>query len=141
MSAIRYLPLAGRLLVGLPFFFFGFAKATTFGQTTAMVAAAGLPVPALAALSAVTLEMAGGLLLILGYKVRPAALLLALFSLLTAFLYHSNLADQNTLVHFLKNVIMTGGLLQITAFGAGAFSIEARSAGRRAPPQPAAFAA
>jgi hypothetical protein len=40
---------------------------------------------------------------------------------------HANFADQNQVVHFLKNIAMTGGLLQIVAFGAGGFSLEARA--------------
>jgi putative oxidoreductase len=43
---------------------------------------------------------------------------------LTAVSFHSNFADQNQMIHFLKNVMMAGGLLQIAAFGAGAISIE-----------------
>jgi putative oxidoreductase len=39
-------------------------------------------------------------------------------------LFHSNFADQNQMIHFLKNVMMAGGLLQIVAFGSGAISIE-----------------
>jgi putative oxidoreductase len=53
---------------------------------------------------------------------------LALFSLATAVSFHSNFADQNQMIHFLKNVMMAGGLLQIVAFGAGALSIDNRSA-------------
>ena len=66
----------------------------------------------------------GGLLLVVGYRVRPAALALAAFSLATAVSFHSNFADQNQMIHFLKNVMMAGGLLQTAAFGAGAISIE-----------------
>lgn len=42
-----------------------------------------------------------------------AAAMLAAFCIATAVLFHSNVADQNQLVHFLKNVAMTGGLLQV----------------------------
>jgi putative oxidoreductase len=42
--------------------------------------------------------------------------------------FHSNFADQNQMIHFLKNLMMAGGLLQIVAFGAGALSIDNRSA-------------
>ena len=53
---------------------------------------------------------------------------LALFSLATAVSFHSDFADQNQMIHFLKNVMMAGGLLQIVAFGAGALSIDNRKA-------------
>jgi putative oxidoreductase len=52
------------------------------------------------------------------------ALALAVFSLATAVSFHGNFADQNQMIHFLKNVMMAGGLLQIVAFGAGTISIE-----------------
>ncbi|OYZ73911.1 MAG: LysR family transcriptional regulator, partial [Rhizobiales bacterium 24-66-13] len=42
----------------------------------------------------------------------------------TAVLFHSNLADQNQMIHFLKNVAIAGGLLQVAAFGAGSFSLD-----------------
>jgi len=41
--------------------------------------------------------------------------------------FHRIFSDQNQMIHFLKNVMMAGGLLQITYFGAGAFSLDARS--------------
>jgi len=65
-------------------------------------------------------------LLIAGYQARLVAMALALFSLVTAFSFHSNFADQDQMFHFLKNVMMAGGLLQIVAFGAGAFSLDNR---------------
>jgi len=67
-------------------------------------------------------------LLIAGFKARTVAAVLALFSLGTAATFHSNFADQNQMIHFLKNVMMAGGLLQIVAFGAGALSIDNRTA-------------
>jgi putative oxidoreductase len=120
----RYLPFIGRLLIGVPFAMSGLSKLAAYGPTTAMISAAGLPFPPLALAVAVAVELGGGLLLILGYRVRPAALALALFSLATAVSFHSDFADQNQVIHFLKNLMMAGGLLQIAAFGAGAISIE-----------------
>ena len=52
-------------------------------------------------------------------QARRVAIVLALFSLATAFSFHSNFADQNQMIHLLKNVMMAGSLLQIVAFGAG----------------------
>jgi putative oxidoreductase len=120
----RYLPFIGRVLIGVPFAMSGLSKLATYGATTAMIAAVGLPVPPLAFAVAVAVELGGGLLLVLGYHARPVALALAVFALATAVSFHSNFADQNQMIHFLKNVMMAGGLLQIVAFGAGAISIE-----------------
>ena len=126
MDATRYLPFVGRLLIGLPFAMGGLAKLAAYGPTTAMIAAAGLPVPPLAFATAVALELGGGLLLVAGYQARLVATALAVFCFVTAFTFHNNFADQNQMINFLKNVMMAGGLLQIVAFGAGAFSLDNR---------------
>ena len=126
MDSTRYLSFAGRLLIGLPFAMSGLGKLAAYGSTTAMIVAAGLPVPPLAFAVAVAVELGGGLLLVAGYQARLVAIVLALFSLATALSFHSNFADQNQMIHFLKNVMMAGGLLQIAAFGAGALSLDNR---------------
>lgn len=128
MNTIRYLPFAGRLLIGLPFAMSGLSKLAAIGPTTEAIRAAGLPLPSLALAVSVAVELGGGLLLIAGFKSRIAAAVLALFSLTTALTFHTNFADQNQMIHFLKNLMMAGGLLQIVAFGAGALSIDNRSA-------------
>jgi putative oxidoreductase len=129
MDATRYLPFVGRLLIGLPFAMSGLGKLGAFEPTTQMIGAVGLPLPVLAFAVAVAVELGGGLLLIAGWRTRPVALALALFAFATAVSFHSNFADQNQMIHFLKNVMLAGGLLQIVAFGAGAFSLDNRSRG------------
>ena len=126
MIATRYLPFVGRLMIGLPFAMSGLGKLAAYGGTTAMIGAVGLPFPPLAFAVAVVVELGGGALLIAGYRARYVAAALAIFALATAFSFHSNFADQNQMIHFLKNVMMAGGLLQITAFGAGALSLDNR---------------
>jgi putative oxidoreductase len=109
------------------------SKLAAYGPTTEMIAAVGLPAPPLAFAVAVAVELGGGLLLIAGFQTRLVATALALFSLVTAVSFHSNFADQNQMIHFLKNVMMAGGLLQIVGFGAGAISVDNRlSRGREA---------
>ena len=124
MNATRYLPFAGRLLIGLPFAMSGLSKLAAIGPTTEMIHAVGLPLPPLALAVAVVVELGGGLLLVSGFQTRAAATALALFSFATALAFHNNFADQNQMIHFLKNVMMAGGLLQIVAFGAGALSLD-----------------
>jgi putative oxidoreductase len=124
MEPNRYLPFVGRLLIGLPFAMSGLSKLAAYGQTTAIIAAVGLPVPPLAYAVAVAIELGGGLLLIAGFQTRIVATALALFSIATAVSFHSNFADQNQMIHFLKNLMIAGGLLQIAGFGAGAISVD-----------------
>jgi putative oxidoreductase len=141
MNSTSYLAFAGRLLIGVPFAMSGLSKLATYGATTAMIGAVGLPVPPLAYAVAVAVELGGGLLLIAGFQTRIVAIALALFSLATALSFHSNFADQNQMIHFLKNVMMAGGLLQVVAFGAGSISIDNRVTKVRATNERVALAA
>jgi putative oxidoreductase len=131
MFATRYLPFVGRLMIGLPFVMSGMSKLGAYGATTGMISAVGLPFPPLAFSVAVAVELGGGVLLLAGYRVRFVAIAMAVFALATAVSFHSNFVDQNQMIHFLKNVMMAGGLLQIAAFGAGAISLDNRRANGR----------
>ncbi|QOT81947.1 DoxX family protein [Cupriavidus basilensis] len=127
MDRYKFLPLLGRILIGAPFLMSGLNKLAAYSATVGYISAVGLPAPSLAYIVAVVVETGGGLLLMLGYRAHLVALAMALFSLATAVFFHHNFADQNQMIHFLKNVMMAGGLLQITYFGAGAFSLDARA--------------
>ena len=96
-------------------------------MTIGYIASMGLPFATLGFILAVVAELGGGVLLALGYKTRLTALVLAIFSIVTGVIFHHALGDQNQMIHFLKNLAMAGGLLQVVAFGAGAFSLDARS--------------
>ncbi|MEV4782892.1 DoxX family protein [Burkholderia sp. LMU1-1-1.1] len=127
MKSIKFIPLLGRILIGVPFLLSGLSKLGAYSGTVGYIASVGLPAATLAYIVAVAIEAGGGVLLIAGYRARLVSLLMALFSLATAVLFHNNLADQNQMIHFMKNLMMAGGLLQITYFGAGAFSLDAGS--------------
>jgi putative oxidoreductase len=126
MDVTRFLPLLGRLLIGLPFLMSGFGKLTAYGATIAYIGSVGLPLAPLGWAIAVAFEIGGGLLLVLGFRARAVAFGLAVFTLATAIFFHRNFADQNQMIHFLKNIMIIGGLLQIAHFGAGRFSLDAR---------------
>ncbi|WMT76448.1 DoxX family protein [Bradyrhizobium sp. Ash2021] len=113
-------------MIGLPFLFSGLGKVASYSGVVAMIDAAGLPFAPPGWVIAVLVEIGGGLLLLLGFRVGPVAIVVALFTLATAIVFHRNFADQNQMIHFLKNVMLAGGLLQIAHFGAGAFSLDAR---------------
>lgn len=127
MSAARYLPFVGRLLIGLPFLMSGVGKIMAYGATTAYIKSSTLPLPApFAYMGAVAVEVGCGLFIIGGYRTRVVAAILALFCLTTAVFFHTHFSDPNQTFHFIKNLVMAGGLLQIVTFGAGAFSIDGR---------------
>jgi putative oxidoreductase len=123
----KYLPLIGRFLIGAPFIMSGIGKLTSYAGTVGYIASVGLPLAGLGWTIAVLMEAGGGTLLVLGYRTRLVAPLMALFTLATAIFFHHNFADQNQMIHFLKNVMLTGGLLNIAYFGAGPVSLDSAS--------------
>ena len=127
MESTRFLPLLGRLLIGLPLIMSGVGKLTAYAATTAYIGSVGLPLAPLGWAIAIAFEIGGGLLLVLGFRPREVAIGLAVFVLATAVFFHRSFADQNQMIHFLKNIMIIGGLLQIAHFGAGRYSLEARS--------------
>lgn len=129
----RYLPALGRLLIAAIFLISGLSKITSPEGTQAYIASAGLPAPLLAYIIAVIVEVGGGILLVIGFQTRLAALVLAIFTLAAAFGFHSKLGDMNQFIHFFKNIAMAGGLLQVVAFGAGALSVDAWRSGASRP--------
>lgn len=80
--------------------------------------------PGATACVAVVRTLGGELLLIAAYQARLVAIALALFCFATAISFHNNFADQSQMIHFVKNVVMAGGLLQNGAFGAGSLSLD-----------------
>lgn len=72
------------------------------------------------------LEVLGGLALAIGYKTEIAALALAIFSVVAAFISHKNFGDQMQMIMFLKNITMAGGLLLLAVGGPTAFSLDNR---------------
>jgi putative oxidoreductase len=122
----NYPALIGRVLIAMPFLLSGIGKIAAPAATQGYITSAGLPLPLVAYAIAVVIEVGGSVLLLLGIKTRLAALAMAVFTIATAVAFHADFADQNQMIHFLKNVMIAGGLLQLTAFGAGAFSIDAR---------------
>ncbi len=125
-SVNSVVPLIARVLLAAIFILSGLNKVFAPGQTQAYIAAAGLPAPLLAYIVALVVEVGGGILLLIGYQARWAALALAVFTVVAALGFHSNFADQNQMIHFLKNLAITGGLLQVFAFGPGGLSLDKR---------------
>ncbi|MBQ0917571.1 DoxX family protein [Hydrogenophaga aromaticivorans] len=125
------LALLSRLLLAALFLPAGIGKITGFAGTAGYIASVGLPMPTVAAAVAMAVEVLGGLALIVGFGTRWAALALALFTLGASFFFHNYWAmpaEQQMMqqLMFMKNIGVTGGLLALAAFGAGAFSLDAR---------------
>jgi putative oxidoreductase len=132
MNALnRYGPLAGRILIALIFLMAGLGKITGFEHTVGYIASKGLPLPQLAAVGAIIVEMGGGIMLVLGWKTRLAAAAIFVFTGMAALFFHDFWAvapdqAQNQMIHFMKNISMMGGLIYVMVHGAGALSLDAK---------------
>jgi len=115
--------LAGRLLLAALFLHEAWSKLTAYSAAVAYSEAFGVPGVLLPL--AIAVEAAGGLLILLGYYARPAALALAGFCVATAVLFHAKLGNRNELLHFEKDLAIAGGLLVLFARGAGAWALDA----------------
>jgi putative oxidoreductase len=132
-SLNKFAPLAGRVLLALPFLMAGIGKFAAPEAMGGYMASVGLPTVLL--YPSAIFEVAAGLLLIVGFQTRWVALLTAAFTLLATAIFHNNLGDQVTQLMALKNLAMIGGLLYVAAYGAGAFSID--NAGKTLSTRPA----
>jgi len=124
---------SGRLLIAALFILSGIGKIAAPTAIEGYIASAGLPAPLLGYLIAIIVEVGGGVLLIVGFQTRIVALILAVFTLAAALAFHNKFADQNEMIHFLKDIAIVGGLLQVAAFGPGSVSLDARRLNPEAP--------
>lgn len=125
------LTLVSRFLFVIFFLPAGIGKVTGFAGTVGYISSVGLPLPALGAVLALSVEILGSLALLAGFGTRIAALVLAAFTLVASFFFHAYWAvpaDQAfvTQLLFFKNIAVVGGLLALAAHGAGAWSLDAR---------------
>lgn len=130
MNGIKhYGPIAARILIAAIFVLSGFGKLTGFAGTVGYIASKGIPLPQLAAITALIAELGGGLLIIIGWRARWAAAALFAFTLAAAIVFHNFWAAapdqaQNQMIHFMKNISMLGGLLMIIVHGSGPLSLK-----------------
>ena len=114
--------LAARILMPILFISAGWGKVTGYAGTQQYMEAMGVP-GALLPLT-ILLELGGGLAVLFGLLTRTTALFTAGFTILTAFLFHSNFADGVNQLMFMKNLTVAGGYLVLAVAGPGAFSID-----------------
>ena len=123
--------LLARILLAALFFRFGWSKLLDYSGTVDFMSHDGAPVPPLAAVIAIVMEFFGSIAIILGVYTRPLAILLALYTLATAFIGHNfwtmTGADRiGAMINFYKNLSIMGGFLLLYVQGAGKYSIDAR---------------
>jgi putative oxidoreductase len=117
----NFILLASRLLLAWIFVHEGVYLATNFDAASTGMAKLGVPAYLLAA--TIALQLAAGTAIAAGWHAREGAAALGLFCLATA-IFHTNFANRNELLHFEKDLAISGGMLLLTLRGAGALSIE-----------------
>ena len=111
-----------RILLGHIFLLAGINKISGYDATAGYMEAMGVPGMLLPLV--ILLEVVGGLMIIVGFRTRWAALALAGFTVLAALLFHADLSDQMQMILFMKNFAITGGLMLLYVHGAGDLSLD-----------------
>ena len=128
MSSKAFLLLFARLLMSSLFVWDGVVQLRNPGGTARYFASVHVPAPDIAVWISIPVHLFGGLALLAGLYSRWAAALLALVCLGTAFGVHLPAGDQDNMIHFYKNLVMTGGFLYVIAFGPGGLGLSTRAA-------------
>ena len=115
--------LLGRVLMCAIFIEAGFGKLMNFPNTITYMGNEGLPLPWVTAIIVIIIELAGGLALLVGFRVRLLGVLFAVYCVATAFIAHYYPGDTNQMIHFMKNICMAGGFLQLAAWGGGRYVV------------------
>ena len=115
--------LLARVFLGHIFVLAGFGKlGEGYAGTAGYMDSMGVPGGLLPLV--IALEIIGGLMVIMGFKVKWAAYALAGFSIVAGVIFHSNFADQMQMILFMKNISIAGGLLLLSVHGASEFSVD-----------------
>jgi putative oxidoreductase len=121
--------LAGRTLLALIFIVSGFGKITGFSATAGYMASKGMPMAEVLLVGTIAVEFLGGLMLLVGWKARWAALAIFLFIIPTTLIFHNPIGltgqeAQNQIINVMKNLSIMGGMLMVFACGPGAWSLD-----------------
>ena len=119
MNAIEVL---GRIFLSAIFLINGIEKIFYYEETIQYME--NFNVPGNLIIPAIIVEILFPILLIIGYQTKFSALILSLFTLTLAIIFHTDFSDQIQLISFLKNIAIAGGFLIIFVRGAGKYSID-----------------
>jgi len=118
--------LVARILLAFIFIMSGWGKFFAIDGTAGYISSVGLPAATLLAWAAAIFELVAGLAILVGFRTREAAWLLAAFCLFAGFVFHYQPDDQMQMINFMKNVAMAGGFLSLAVAGAGSLSVDER---------------
>ena len=114
--------LVGRILISALFLINGMFKISNYEGTIGWMESFGMP--GMFIVPAIIVEIAGPVLIVIGYKTKFAAELLSLFCITTAFIFHNDFTDQMQFTSFLKNIALAGGFLILFVNGARGISLD-----------------
>ncbi|EPL0396995.1 DoxX family protein [Enterobacter ludwigii] len=140
MNSLRYLDfgqarhlllLIGRIALVVLFIIFGYPKLTGFSGTVQYMTSLGTPMPMLAAIIAVVMEVPAAILIVLGFFTRPVAVLFVFYTLGTAIIGHhywdmTGEAVMPNMINFYKNISIAGAFILLAIVGPGALSLDRR---------------
>jgi putative oxidoreductase len=118
--------LIGRVAMSAIFLWSGILKAMAPAATMAGFTRLHLPAVSAAYAVALFIEIVVAAALLVGWKARPAAVVLAGWCIATAVIAHYYPGNRAQMIHVMKNICMAGGLLHVAAFGAGRLSLDRR---------------
>lgn len=118
----KYADLVGRILISAMFIISGVGK--IFNYVAMQGYMESMHVPGMLLPLVILTEIGGGFAVVIGFKTRIAAFLLAGFCILSALIFHLNFADQAQSINFMKNVAIAGGFLFLVANGPGPLSMD-----------------
>lgn len=124
-SVAKIAELASRVFLAALFLLSGVGKLSAYAGTAAYMASMGVPKGLLPLV--IGLEIGGALAIIVGWRTRIVAFLLAGFTIVSALIFHTHFADQIQMIMFWKNIAIAGGFLLLVLHGAGPLSLDGRS--------------
>lgn len=116
--------LVGRILLVLIFLQSGIEKFVQYSGTLGYMTRAGLPFPEVLLVASGVVETLCAVAVIAGWKARWAAAALVVWMIPVTVIFHNPTLGQGPMIHFMKNLAITGGFLMLFAFGPGAWSVE-----------------
>jgi putative oxidoreductase len=123
---MEWIALLGRVAMSAIFIQSGIGKAMAPAATMGMLSRLGVPMPGAVYAVTLVIEIGVGILFLIGFRTRIAALVLAAWCVATAMVAHYHPESREQMINFMKNICMAGGFLQIVAFGAGRLSVDRR---------------
>ena len=119
---MRVIDVVGRIFLSTLFLIEGTNKIFNYEETIQYMENFG--VPGYLAIPAIILEILFPLLLIIGYQTKIAALVMMIFTIVVAIIFHTNFDDQMQFITFFKDIAIAGGFIIIFVNGAGKFSVD-----------------